>query len=527
MIDSALGTTAMSPDLEQRADVLVVGAGPTGLVLALWLARRNVRVRIVDVAQGPGTTSRALAVHARTLELYRQLGIADDVVRRGLRFTAVNLWVRGRHRARAEYGDIGRGLSPFPFILIFPQDEHERLLIEHLSRAGVEVERGVEVTAVEDRGDRVTAHLKSSDGKTSTCDATFGVGCDGAHSLVRKSIGVGFPGGTYERVFYVADVRLRGPVANGELNLALDEADFVAAFPLQGAGAMRLVGTVKREAERERDLHWEDVSRRIVERMRIDVERVNWFSTYHVHHRVASSFRGGRLFLAGDAAHVHSPVGGQGMNTGIGDAVNLAWKLAAVVRREADESVLDTYEPERMAFARRLVDTTDRAFTFVTRNGFLARFVRLHAVPALMPPLVRFESVRRYMFSTLSQIRVNYRATEWNTGHAGAVRGGDRMPWVPPEVSGGDDDFTPLASLDWQVHVHGTADAALAKVCAERALPLHVFAWRTVAARAGLARDAVYLVRPDGYVAFADAHADAQRLERCLDARGLCSTASS
>jgi hypothetical protein len=144
-----------------------------------------------------------------------------------------------------------------------------------------------------------------------------------------------------------------------------------------------------------------------------------------------------------------------------------------------------------------------------------------------MPPLVRFESVRRYMFSTLSQTRVNYRATKWNTGRAGSVRGGDRMPWVAPEVSGGDDDFTPLESLDWQVHVHGAADAALAKVCAERALPLHVFAWRTLASRAGLARDGLYLVRPDGYVAFADAHADARALERWLDARGLRSAASS
>src|ERR1700678_2316491 len=189
---------------------------------------------------------------------------------------------------------------------------------------------------------------------------------------------------------------------NGELHVALDPADFLAVFPLKGDGRARLVGTVREEAEHQHeDLSWNDVSKRVIDWMRIDVKRVNWFSTYRVHHRVANNFRRGRAFLLGDSAHIHSPVGGQGMNTGIGDAVNLAWKLAAVMHDHADASVLDTYEPERIAFARRLVATTDRAFKAVVNPGAMARRVRLDVVPLMLPAIFKFAAVRRLLFRTV------------------------------------------------------------------------------------------------------------------------------
>ena len=220
------------------------------------------------------------------------------------------------------------------------------------------------------------------------------------------------------------------------------------------------------------------MSKRVIEWMSIDVERVNWFSTYRVHHRVADHFRKGCAFLLGDAAHIHSPVGGQGMNTGIGDAVNLAWKLAAVLDGRAPASLLDSYEPERIAFARRLVATTDQAFTGVTSDGAIARRVRLNLVPLLMPPLFSLAMVRRFMFRTVSQTSVNYRGSSLSEGRAGKVEGGDRLPWVKADPSGGTkDNFAPLRSLDWQVHVYGDVRAELEAVCEERKLPLHVFPW--------------------------------------------------
>ena len=504
---------------EATADVLIVGAGPTGLVLALWLTRLGVRARIIDKTAEPGTTSRALAIHARTLELYSQVGVAPDVVARGRKMLAANLWVAGRRVARPVLGDMGTGLSPFPYVLILAQDEHEELLIDHLSKLGVHVERLTELLDFREEANHVVARLRKADGSQETCTVKYLAGCDGAHSTVREGLGIGFPGGTYSHLFYVADVQARGPTMNGELHVAMDPTDFLVIFPLTSDDRARLIGTVRESAAQSHEnLSWDDVSRRVIEWIRIDVERVNWFSTYRVHHRVADSFRKGRTFLLGDAAHIHSPVGGQGMNTGIGDAVNLAWKLAAVLQGKAGESLLDTYEPERIAFARRLVATTDRAFTAVTSTGPIARLLRLHVVPLVIQPLLSMETVRRYMFRTVSQTLINYRHSSLSEGQAGTVHGGDRLPWVRTNANvHAADNYAPLASLVWQSHVYGEATADLQSICTTRRLPLHVFPWTTVTAGVGLARNAVYLVRPDGYVAFADPAGNARAMASYLD----------
>jgi 2-polyprenyl-6-methoxyphenol hydroxylase-like FAD-dependent oxidoreductase len=513
----------MNSSSNRDTEVLIVGAGPTGLVLAVWLTRLGVRVRILDKTAEAGTTSRALAVQARTLELYNQIGIADAVVERGRRMIAGNFWVAGKKAARIVIGEMGTGLSPFAFALVFPQDEHERLLIERLTEAGIQVERQTELLGFEEANSHVTARLKRQDGTEETCEADYIAGCDGARSAVREGLQIGFPGGTYEHLFYVADVQASGPAINGELHVALDRADFLAVFELKGDGRARLIGTVRDEAGKQNEnLSWNDVGKRVIEWIRIDVERVNWFSTYRVHHRVADHFREGRAFLLGDAAHIHSPVGGQGMNTGIGDAVNLAWKLATVLHGRADAAILDSYEPERIAFARRLVATTDRAFTAVTSTGAMARFVRLHVVPRVAPLLFKFKATRRLMFRTVSQTGVNYRGSSLSEGHAGAVHGGDRLPWVEAESNGvGKDNFAPLTSLDWQVHVYGDAVPEVRAVCDARKLPLHVFQWHPEMNRAGLRRNALYLVRPDGYVALADVDASVAALTSYLDARKL------
>ena len=508
---------------EGRGQVLIVGAGPTGLVMALWLTRLGVRVRIIDRTAEPGTTSRAVAVQARTLEFYRQIGLADAVLARGHDVPAANMWVGGRHVARAVFGDMGVGISPYPYAFIFTQDEHERLLIDALCDIHVSVERQTELIQFEERGDRVVAKLRHPDGRLEDCDAAFIIGCDGAHSRVREILSIGFPGGTYAHLFYVADVEARGVVMNGDIHVALDRTDFLAVFPLKGAGRARLVGTVRDETSNQGDdLTWDDVSTRVMGWLRIEVDAVNWFSTYHVHHRVADRFRRGRAFLVGDAAHIHSPVGGQGMNTGIGDAVNLAWKLAAVLHGRTDHRILDTYEPERIAFARRLVATTDQAFTAVTSSSTTARVLRLHVVPSVLPALLRSRALRRVAFRTISQTAINYRGSALSEGHAGEVHGGDRLPWVPLAREGYDaDNFAPLTSLDWQVHVYGTAASEIRSVCGGRGLPLHEFRWEPRMKRAGFRRNALYVIRPDGYVALAAAHPSRAALTSYLDAHRL------
>jgi len=498
--------------------VLIVGAGPTGLVLALWLTRLGVPVRIIDRAAQPGTTSRALAVQARTLELYQQIGIAEDVIAGGVKVPALNLWVSGRKRARIHIDAIGEGLSPFAFALVYPQDAHEKLLINHLERAGLHVERETELVRLEQHADGVRATLRTKAGET-MFETSYVAGCDGASSTVRHQLGIEFPGGTYQGYFYVADVHARTPLANDELHIDIEDVDFLLVFPLKGGGNLRMVGLVHEHEKPDRQVTFDDVKGRAVDRMQLGDAAVNWFSTYRVHHRVAPRFREGRAFLLGDAAHVHSPVGGQGMNTGIGDAINLAWKLAAVIKGEAGAAILDTYESERIAFARRLVETTDRGFTIVTQRGKVARLVRTRLVPAVAPLVFRLPAMRRLFFRTVSQINVSYHDSALSEGKTGQIIAGDRLPWI--KFSDGSDNFATLTSLEWQVHVYGRGRDGLEAACSELHIALHEFEWNSAARDAGLRDGALYFIRPDGYIGLADAEADVSRLRDYVARFGL------
>jgi 2-polyprenyl-6-methoxyphenol hydroxylase-like FAD-dependent oxidoreductase len=505
--------------MTKPCDVLIVGAGPTGLVLALWLTRLGIAPRIIDKTAEPGTTSRALAVQARTLELYRQLDLTDAVLTQGHKIPAINLWVKGENKARLAFESVGLGLTPYPFLHIFPQDQHERLLLKRLAEFGVSVERRTEILRFSDDGDRIVARLRGPDGQEESCEAAYLAGCDGARSLVRETMGTGFPGGTYRQIFYVADVDLKGAVANGELHIDLDEADFLAVFPLAGEGRARFIGTVRdQRADNPETLRFEDVSVRAIENLKVQVEKVNWFSTYRVHHRVTDHFRKGRAFVLGDAAHIHSPAGGQGMNTGIGDAVNLAWKLHSVLTGRAPDALLDSYEAERIKFARRLVSTTDKVFSFVSADGRLADVIRTRIAPVLMPRLIGFDFAREYLFRTVSQIMLNYRDGPLSAGTAGHIQGGDRLPWA--QANGGD-NFAPLTEPVWQIHVYGSVRPELATWCADHQLPLHRFEWSAEHETAGLARDALYLIRPDTYVALADTSGTADAVERYFTQQGF------
>ncbi|QJE02136.1 FAD-dependent oxidoreductase [Massilia forsythiae] len=509
-------------------EVLIAGAGPTGLVLALWLTRLGVTVRIVDKADAPGTTSRALAVHARTLELYRQMDLDRDVVAAGMRNPAVNLWVKGRRRARLDFRDAGRRLTPFPFVLIYPQDRHEALLVERLQQAGVTVERRTELTGFDSDdgsdggGGRIRARLRGPDGVERTCSAAWLAGCDGAHSTVRHALGAGFAGGTYEQVFYVADVEAAGTAADGEIHLSVEHADFVILLGYSATGQGRLIGALRgRAAAPGPDAtapDFDDVRRAGIASLGLDIRRVNWFSSYRVHHRVTDRYRSGRAFLLGDAAHVHSPAGGQGMNTGIGDAVNLAWKLAAVLRGHATEALLDSYEQERIAFARKLVETTDRAFSFMTAQGMLAEFVRTRIAPPLASAAYGVKPLREKMFRMLSQTALHYRDSPLSEGMAGEVRAGERLPWIGHD---GPDNHAPLAAIAWQAHVYGDPAPDLQAWCRQAGLALHRYDWSQACYDAGLARDATYLVRPDGYTALCDPAGAPARLERWFGSRAM------
>jgi 2-polyprenyl-6-methoxyphenol hydroxylase-like FAD-dependent oxidoreductase len=484
--------------------VLIAGAGPTGLVLALGLARRGVACRIVDDGPGPGDHSRAMVVHARTLESYRQFGFADDLVAEGVPLDAIHLRRgdaagHGHELLTVSFKEVGEGLSPYPFALAYPQDDHERFLVNRLRAAGVEVEWNTSLTGFTQDADLVHVSLARTDGAAETVEAGWLCGADGARSLVRQTLGVGFPGGTYDQLFYVADVAIEGGF-NRDLHVNLGEHILALMLPVRSRGMQRLIGLVPPELSGRTDLSYDELRPHVEPLLGVHVTEVNWFATYRVHHRVAERFRVGRAFISGDAGHIHSPAGGQGMNTGIGDAMNLAWKLAGVLRGRVDAAVLDSYEPERIAFARSLVGTTDRAFTGLIREGAAGELVRRVLAPLVLGIGSRTEAGRHAFFRTVSQTRIHYHDSALSEGEAGDVHGGDRLPWTGAR---GADNFAPLRSLDWQVHVYGEPGAGVAEAAAALGVPVRTFVWDDGARDAGLERGAVYLVRPDGYVALA------------------------
>lgn len=502
-----------------KTEVLIVGAGPTGLVLAIWLTKQGVSVRIVDKSAGPGETSRAMAVQARTLELYRQLDMAEDVVAAGYKTPAMNMWARGKRKAHIALTDAGEDISPYPFVLVFPQDEHEKLLIERLRSLGIEVERKTEFVTFEEQDDHVLATLIKPDGQEEVCTATYIAGCDGARSLIRHQTGSGFEGGTYKQIFYVADVAASGVEPAGEAHIAFDKSDFVLVMSYGDKNQYRLIGTVQDErASDPENLTFNDVGHAAIEGLGISIDKVNWFSTYRVHHRVTDHFRQGRAFLLGDAAHVHSPAGGQGMNTGIVDAINLAWKLSAVLKSQAPDSLLDSYDSERRAFAHKLVETTDRLFTFATAQGGFADFVRTRIAPVFASVAYSIDNVREYMFRVISQTMLDYPDSFLSEGKAGKVSGGDRLPFVRFE---GGNNYGSLSSITWQVHVYGTPSAGLKLWCETQHIALHVLPWQEVFGRAGFARDAAYLLRPDGYVGIAVTDSQPEALSTYINKHGL------
>ncbi|WP_119388365.1 FAD-dependent monooxygenase [Taklimakanibacter lacteus] len=507
-----------------NTQVLIVGAGPTGLTLALWLTRLGVDIRIIDKAAGPGETSRALAVQARTLEFHRQLGIVEDVLGAGVRLRRLTMRVPPHGvAATLELGNFGEGVTRYSYAFALPQDIHERVLVEHLQKAGVTVERRTELVDFADDGSAVTANVQGAKG-AAVIRADYIVGCDGAHSTMRHGLALGFPGGAYDQSFYVADVAGKGPVTEEGLDIVLGAYGFALVMPVRQRGSLRLIGIVPERFEKQEHITFEMIRADVERESGIEVKALNWFSTYRVHHRVADRFRVGRAYLAGDAGHIHSPAGGQGMNTGIGDAVNLAWKLADVLRGRANPGLLDSYESERLAFAHSLIRGTDQAFRLVSGRSLLSRIWRRFVMPHVAARILKTRRGSQFFFGLISQTRIDYRASAISAGSAGEVAGGDRLPWVD---FGGDDNFAPLNELDWQVHVYGEADPLFRQAIGAPGIALHRFDWNEAVGKAGLMRNAAYLLRPDGHVALASETQDAARFEEYIAALGLKPQAAS
>lgn len=513
------------------ADVLVVGAGPTGLMLANQLGRRGVRALIIDRHTGPSIETRALGVQARTLEIYSRLGIVERALELGKRATGANLWAQGRRAARVPLGDIGRDLSPYPFLLILGQDDNERLLGNALRDRGIAVQWSTELVGLEQEASRVKATLKQPDGAIREVTVAWVAGCDGGRSAVRDLSGIAFQGAAYEHVFFVADTQMTGPMVADELNVYLWREGFHLFFPMRGSDHWRVVGILPPNLRGRDDLTFEEVipSVRREAGAGLSFKACSWFSTYRIHHRRAERFRDRRCFVLGDAAHVHSPVGAQGMNTGLQDAYNLAWKLALVASGRAGAALLDSYEAERIPVATRLLSTTDRVFSLIVSDSWLAGLFRTRVLARIVGFAMGLDRVRTLAFQTISQTGIRYRDSPLSETLAGlpgtAPRAGDRFPWLrltlrpngPAEDLFGalDDTRFNLVVIGQPAPLDGVP--VLGDLLRIHAIPSDPANDRELA-RAQIPRPSFYLLRPDGHVGLAGQHLDAAAATRYVSA---------
>src|SRR5215470_14538804 len=416
-------------------DVLIIGAGPTGLMLANQLTRRGVRTVIIDRNPGPTRETRALGVQARTLEIYSHLGIVDRALELGKRSTGGNIWADGQRRARIAFGETGQGVTPYPYLLVLGQDDNERIMGDHLREMGGSVQWNTELVSVTQTPESATAVVRLADGSEKSITAAWVAGCDGARSKVRESGGIEFAGAPYEHVFFVADTELTGSMVPDEVNVYLFRDGFHLLFPMRGKDHWRIAGILPPPLRNKADLKFDAVipSLRNEAGAGLSIKSCTWFSTYRIHHRRAMRFRDRRCVLLGDAAHIHSPVGAQGMNTGLQDAYNLAWKLALVINNQAKPALLDSYEQERIPIAQALLNGTDRAFRLVVSESWTAGLLRTKILSRLAAFVLNLQAAQKFGFRTVSQTGIRYRnsplSKSLNSLPETAPQG-DRFPWV-------------------------------------------------------------------------------------------------
>lgn len=422
---------------EHQYDALVVGAGPTGLTIALELARYGLRPRIIDKVPQPSQTSRALGVHARTLEYFDRIGIAERALAEGHKAHGISVY---SHRQRIVHLNFDQIESRFNFVLVLPQSATEKLLAEKLASFGVHVERNVELTAFHQRATDVEAILRHADGgREESLRVPWLIGCDGAHSQVRHILNMPFHGRAFEETFSLADVRLEANLPDDELSIFLSSGDIVALFPMPGERRFRVVIERHQGPPVTGEPSLDDFQRALDEHSPVAARLSDpvWLSHFRISERQVEHYRRGRAFLAGDASHIHSPVGGQGMNTGIQDAVNLAWKLALVQRGRAEEKLLESYDEERRPVGRRLLQATGALSQAILLRHPVADKLRDWTASLLTSLDVVQDKIR----SSLSELGIHYRssaivaehrpsdlrsalASWWETG----PRAGDRAP---------------------------------------------------------------------------------------------------
>jgi 2-polyprenyl-6-methoxyphenol hydroxylase-like FAD-dependent oxidoreductase len=416
--------TAETPEV---TDVFVVGAGPVGLVAGCELARRGVRVRVIDKLAQPTEQSRAIAVHARSLDMFDRMGIVDEMLSTGIKATAMQLYSGHSKLFRVPLGGVD---SAFPFTLTTAQTETERVLVEHLRSLGVTVERGVELAALSQDAQGAHLTLRHDDGSTERASASWVIGADGGHSMVRRLVGTKLAGSFVGERFLLGDVDAEHQLDLDSMHTFFSPDGPVVVLPMRD-GRMRFLAEVHDAPGTPLNMHpsQEELQAVIDKRIGgIRLLRSHWLTSFEIHHARVPAYRWGRVFLAGDAAHIHSPAGGQGMNTGMQDAFNLAWKLAAAIRGEAGDTLLDSYEAERIPVADGVITFTDRLTKAGTLSGVPRRIRNM-----LIRVVSHVPAARRAMADTAEEVNVSYKNGPLASGRRlrnAKVTAGEHFPHV-------------------------------------------------------------------------------------------------
>jgi len=499
----------------QSNDIIIVGAGPTGLMLANQLMRFGVDYIILDQKSGPTDQSRALVVHSRSMEIYEQLGLSDKIIADGQENDGIEFYKNGKLSASVTLVNTDEKSSPFPFLMMYEQSKNENLLYDNLLANNKNVQWNTVINSIEKENDSYI--LKTTQGNNDvTYQCKYLLACDGSKSIVRDFSQVPFVGGTYLNVFYVADTHANAGISPKKLSLFLTKHSVTLLFPMKGEYHFRALGILPKEYYNRTEIPFQEILDKAKTEMKIPVEfyDTNWHSTYKLHHKKVVHFNKDNIFFVGDAAHVHSPAGGQGMNTGLQDAYNLAWKLALVQKGKAGSALLNTYHEERNPVANDLLKTTDRLFAGMVTDNIWYAILRLYLVPFFVPLITQFRSVRKQLFLLVSQIKINYYFSSLAKGKAGKIKAGLRLPYFfVTQNSRAISIYTLVnkSATPFTILLYNIPDADFTKFDKVHFTVVSIEKNNTndnTFKEIGLSRSFVIVVRPDNHIGYISATAD-------------------
>lgn len=475
-------------------DVLIVGSGPTGLMLAVLLEKLGVTFRIIDKNSGPAKESRALGIQPRTLELFQKIGLIDQFLERGIKVQGADLYVSGNEVFNLNLQDMQRSDTAFPFIYFLPQSDTENILIDHLESRGIQIERNTQLLHFTDRGEYVDATI----GNQEKLKTRFICGCDGSHSSVRKALGLSFKGEAYGHDFIMTDSRVEWNLPHDRLQIFMEKGKLGIFFPLKDKNLSRIVSIARKNARKE------STTLKEVENAFNEASHQNarlsdpqWVTKYHIHHRRVKRMKVGNVFLLGDAAHIHSPAGAQGMNTGIQDANNLAWKIkAALVSPEFKDKILKTYELERLPIASKLINFTDRFFSLAVSDNYFVREMRKLFVPLIS----RF--ARKSFFSFISQLDIHYHSNFMIKGnHNKLLESGMRAPDISMEMAGYQYYVLAMKSSSFSSEERASVRSEALRNNVRNVI---FITDDTILKLYKVKEEGLFLVRPDGYIGWVE-----------------------